>query len=196
VIKEGGLTPDGIKQAERLRDRLSATREIEADALLSSSFLRARQTAEIIAPAFGLAVKLDADLQEIRPGDPGELYWDEYIDKHGFPDPVREPFRAIAPGAENWGQFVLRVAMTLHRIAHEYEGKNVVLVCHGGVVDASIIGLFGLGTFFRPSFGLGTYNTSITHWEHSEVDGAPRWTLIKFNDALHLHYDIAPGTSG
>src|SRR5688500_15674568 len=148
---------------------------MKADALLSSNFLRASQTAGIIAPALGLEVQFDDDLQEIRPGDPGEMYWDEYIEKHGFPDPVREPFRAVAPGAENWGQFVLRVAMTLHRIAHEYEGKNVVLICHGGVVDASIIGLFGLGTFFRPPFNLATHNASITHWEHNEVDGVPRW---------------------
>jgi 2,3-bisphosphoglycerate-dependent phosphoglycerate mutase len=196
VIEEGGLTPEGVKQVERLRDRLAATREIEAAALLSSNFLRASQTAEIIAPALGLAPQPDAHLQEIRPGDPGDLYWDEYIEKHGFPDPAREPFRGVAPGAENWGQFVLRVAMILHRIAHEYEGDSVVLVCHGGVVDASIIGLFGLGTFFRPSFGLGTRNTSITHWEHSEVSGIPRWTLDRFNDTLHLNYDITRGAGG
>jgi probable phosphoglycerate mutase len=193
VFTEGGLTPKGVQQAERLRDRLAATGEIKADALLSSNFLRARETAEIIAPALGLEVQLEDDLQEMRPGDPGDLYWDVYIEKHGFPDPVREPFKPVAPGAENWGQFALRIATTLHRFAHEYEGKHLVLVCHGGVIDYSIIGLFGLGTFFRPSFDLATRNTSITVWEHSKVDGIPRWTLEKFNDALHLQFDLAPG---
>ena len=36
-----------------------------------------------------------------------------------------------------------RVGDALHRIAREHDGKTVVVVCHGGVVDASL--LIGLG---------------------------------------------------
>jgi probable phosphoglycerate mutase len=190
IMAEDRLTAEGIRQAERLRDRLAGTKEIKAVALLSSSFPRARQKAEIIAPAFGLPVIVDDDLQEMRPGDPGGMYWDEYIEKHGRPDPVREPFQILAPGAENWGQFMLRLATTLHRIAHQYEGKSVVLICHGGVVDGSFLCLMGLSTFTPPAFLGETYNTSITHWEHYERDGAPHWRLLRYNDALHLHYNI------
>lgn len=190
IMAEDQLTPNGIAQAERLRDRLDATGEIQADVLLASSFPRARQTAEIIAPALGLPVVLDHDLQEMRPGDNGGMYWDEYVEQHGRPDPIREPFRRLTPTAENWGQFMLRVATTLHRIAHEHEGKTVVLVCHGGVVDGSLIGLMGLGTFYRPGFVLEVENTAITHWQHYEQDGVPRWQLVKYNDDLHLHYNI------
>lgn len=191
IMTEDCLTQEGIRQAERLRDRLAATGEIQADVLLASSFPRARQTAEIIAPALRLPVVLDDDLQEMRPGDNGGMHWDEYVEKHGRLDPVREPFRGMSPTGENWGQFMLRVATTLHRIAHEHDGKTVVLVCHGGVVDGSLIGLMGLGTFYRPNFILDTRNTSITHWQHFERDGVPRWQLLKYNDALHLRYNIA-----
>src|SRR5438477_11714955 len=90
IMKEDRLTPEGIKQAERLRDRLAATGEIKADALLASTFPRASQTAEIIAPALGLPVILDDDLQEMRPGNSGGMYWDEYIEKHGRPDRSEE----------------------------------------------------------------------------------------------------------
>jgi len=38
-----GLTPVGVAQAERLRDRLSATGEIAADVLIASTLPRARQ---------------------------------------------------------------------------------------------------------------------------------------------------------
>ncbi len=48
----------------------------------------------------------------------------------------------------------------------------------------------GLGTFYRPSFTLNTENTAITHWRHFERNGVPRWQLVKYNDALHLHYNI------
>ena len=44
-----GLTPKGMAQAERLRDRLAATREIAADVVITSTMPRARQTAQIIA---------------------------------------------------------------------------------------------------------------------------------------------------
>jgi len=48
---DAGLTPLGVMQAERLRDRLAASGEIKADVFLASSLPRARQTAQIIAPA-------------------------------------------------------------------------------------------------------------------------------------------------
>src|SRR5947209_13219317 len=57
--EEPPLAPIGITQAEHLRDRLAATREIQADVLISSPLLRARTTAEIIAPALGLPVMVD-----------------------------------------------------------------------------------------------------------------------------------------
>ena len=186
IYAEDGLVQAGIQQAEKLRDRLASTHEIQADVLLSSTLPRALRTAEIIAPALGLPVVPERDLEEWRPGDNGGMYWDEYFEKHGRPDPVLEPFRPVAPGGENWGGFMLRVAETLHRIAHEHEGKTVVAVCHGGIVDGSMIGLMGLQTHRLPSFSLNTENTSITHWEHFKQDGLPRWRLHLYNDAAHL----------
>jgi probable phosphoglycerate mutase len=51
-----GLTPLGVRQAERLRVRLATTGEIKADALIASPLLRARQTAEVLASTLGLPV--------------------------------------------------------------------------------------------------------------------------------------------
>ena len=65
-IGDTELSPLGVKQAERLRDRLSATGEIRADVLVSSTFRRAKQTAEIIAPALGLPIIFDDEVQEWR----------------------------------------------------------------------------------------------------------------------------------
>ena len=63
------LTPLGVVQAERLRDRLAATREIQADVLIASTMRRAIVTAEIIQPALDLPIQLDSDVEEIRSGD-------------------------------------------------------------------------------------------------------------------------------
>jgi probable phosphoglycerate mutase len=191
IMAEDRLTPEGVKQAERLRDRLATTQEIKADALLASTLPRAYQTAEIIAPALGLPIIPDDDLQEMREGDPGGIYWDEYVEKHGRPDPLRRPFDVLAPGGENWPRFLLRVASTLYRIADEHEGQTVVLLCHGGIVDGSLICFMGLSTVIRPAVRFQTHNTSITHWERTQEDGVPRWTLRRYNDALHLQYEIS-----
>lgn len=130
-VRDDGLSARGKIQAERLRDRLAATREIKADILIASTFPRARQTAEIIAPALSLAPMLDDDLQEQRAGEAIGLPIEEFRLKYPEVDEEETPFQALAPDAENWGQFMLRVGTTLNRITTEHEGKTVVLVCHG-----------------------------------------------------------------
>src|SRR6266851_5457719 len=65
TMGDRGLSPLGIRQAERLRDRLGATGEIAADVLIASTMHRAKETAEIIAPALGLPIEWDDDVQEL-----------------------------------------------------------------------------------------------------------------------------------
>jgi Histidine phosphatase superfamily (branch 1) len=50
---DSGLSPVGINQAERLRDRLATTNDLQVDVLISSPMRRARETAEILAPLAG-----------------------------------------------------------------------------------------------------------------------------------------------
>lgn len=181
-----GLTPRGVAQAERLRDRLAATHEIKADVLIVSTLPRARQTAEIIAPALGVPMTFDDDVQELRIGEADGLSLKEAWDRFGVPDFRKYPFRPIAPGGENWGQFILRVGATLDRIAREHRGKTVVIVCHGGVIDGSFIYFFGINSLSLPEVELFTHNTSITHWEQHHLDGIARWRLRVYNDTTHL----------
>lgn len=181
-----GLTPRGVAQAERLRDRLAATREIKADVLIVSTLPRARQTAEIIAPALGVPMVFDDDVQELRIGEADGLPLKEAWARFGVPDFRKDPFRPIAPGGENWGQFILRVGSALNRISREYAGKTVVIVCHGGVIDGSFIYFFGINSLALPQAELYTHNTSITHWEQHHLDGIARWRLWSYNDTTHL----------
>src|SRR5215469_2271055 len=188
---DDGLTPLGRTQAERLRDRLTATGEITADILISSTLPRARQTAEIIAPALGLPIIFDDDVQEQSVGDLDGMRWDEVESR--IADNRQEPFKPFGPGGENWGQFVLRVGTALDRILHEHDGKTIVIVCHGGVIDASFLVFFGINTLVPPVTAFHTRNTSITLWEQHGVDEySQRWGLTGYNDCLHTQ-DI--GTS-
>ena len=80
-VGDAGLSPLGVAQARRLRDRLAATREIAADVLIASTYLRAQQTAQIIAPALGLPLLFDETLQELRPVEAECMAVDEFRQK-------------------------------------------------------------------------------------------------------------------
>lgn len=190
-IGDGGLSPLGVTQAGRLRDRLAATKEIEADVLIASTLPRARQTAEIIAPALGLSPLLDDALQELRPGEAEGMTVEAYRKTYGEVDFTRNPYQPVAPGGENWGQFILRMGEALDRIVRTYEGKTIVLVCHGGIIDGSFLYFFKVSAWTLPPANFYTRNTSITHWKQlpSEIHEEQTWHLMKYNDAFHL-YDI------
>jgi probable phosphoglycerate mutase len=187
IIGDTDLSPLGILQAEHLRDRLAATGEIAADVLISSTFKRARQTAEIIAPALELPILFDDEMQELRDGAAEGMRVDEYRAKFGEVNFRETPFRQVAPAGENWGQFVLRVATALDRIIREYDGKTIVIVCHGGVIGVSFLYFSGAGSLQYPQSGFDTDNTSITHWVRRSISGRPtRWRLKCYNDDMHL----------
>src|SRR5690348_17345226 len=188
------LTPRGHAQAERLRDRLARTGEIHADALLASPLARARQTAEIIAPALGLPIITDDDLQEMSAGDEVDGMTErELLERYTIPDYRETPYARIAADSENWGEFILRVGTMFDRVTREYADKTVVLVTHGGVIDASIMIFFQIHTLRVPPFALYTHNTSITEWELERSDGfrertagPSRWRLVHYNDDHHI----------
>ncbi len=177
-----GLSERGRAQVGALRDRLARTGELTADTLLSSTLPRAIETAEIIAPVLAAPdIVQDGDLRELLPGECDGLTWDEYDERYGV-DMHADPFAPIAPGGESLVEFNLRVDRVLNRLAHEHEGRSVVVACHGGIVVGSLLAFLGLPVQKSPPVDLPVTNASITEWERR--DG--RWRLIRFNDFAHL----------
>jgi probable phosphoglycerate mutase len=177
-----GLSPLGLRQAEALRDRLEASEELSADVLITSLFRRAQQTAEIIAPALGLPVLVDPAVGEHDPGpDCDGMTFAAFTAAYGRVDWELNPYLSGFPGGETLADFQHRVASAIHRIADLHEGRAVVLVCHGGVIDVA------LRVFLRAplvgDFELHTLNTSLTEVEHT---ARRRWRLIRYNDITHL----------
>ncbi|RRR66538.1 MAG: histidine phosphatase family protein [Candidatus Viridilinea halotolerans] len=181
-----GLTPRGIAQVERLRDRL-AHGELQADVLIASPLPRAKRTAEIIQPALNLPIMFDDDVQEFKIGEADGMTNQEAWAKFGQPNFDEFPLRPIAPGGENVGRFTLRVAETLTRIAQEHTGKTIVIVCHGGFIDAAFIHFWRMPSLVIPPTDLHTRNASITHWERIQRRGRAVWRLHSYNDIAHLH---------
>ncbi len=185
-----GLSPLGAKQAEALHGRLAATRELTADVLIASVLPRAIQTAEIIAPALGAEnIEQDCDVCELHPGECDGLTYEEYDTRYRF-DMLAEPERPMSPGGESIVGFRQRVRSRVRQLAETHAGKTVVLVCHGGVINAAMYGLMAAADAEpRRSVRLDPVNTSITEWtrpvsEHSE----DRWLLVRYNDFAHLSF--------
>jgi probable phosphoglycerate mutase len=185
---DSGLSRIGIVQAERLRDRLAITGEIQADILISSPLKRAKETAAIIAPALGLPVVVDAEVQELNLGECEGLTFEEIVERYGHTDWDQEPFRQLAPNADSWIEFVTRACRGIDRITRQYDGQTIVIVCHGGIIEASFFYFFRLGIWRQ--LPVIVHNTSITHWHKSMfyINGRAetQWGLVQLNDHTHL----------
>jgi len=177
-----GLSELGVRQAERLRDRLSETGEIEATSLLASGYPRAIETAEIIAPALGLPVTIDERFGEHDPGPECDgLSYSEFVELHGMPDWEHDPYGVTFPGGETIAAFDLRVGTALSSLLTERAGGTVVVACHGGVIDRIL--RIALRAPTSGSFELHTFNTSLTELVHVRPG---RWRLVRYGDTAHL----------
>ena len=180
-LENPGLSAEGIRQAERLRDWLAQTHNIAADVLIASSLRRAVETAEMLAPALGQPVILEKELEEWR-GDNGSLSQEEFNARWQRLTEAQKPYFRWVPGGESWLEFAARIHVALHRIEQEHDGKTIVIVTHGGVIQAACGYFFGISPATIP--GVAVENTSITQWVKPERP--PRWTLKRYNDTRHL----------
>lgn len=186
-----GLTDRGRAQVAVLADRLAETGELAgADALYASVLPRAVETAALLAPALAgpgangapPVVVEDCGFCELHPGDADGLDWSAFSERFGNPDWDTDPDRVIAPGGESWTGFVRRVAATLDEVAARHPGELVVVACHAGVVEASLLAKIPVvGGLDGARMQLRTQHASLTTWE---VDGS-RWKLVGYNDGAH-----------
>ena len=180
-----GLSPEGVAQAEKLRNRL-AKDNLELDVLISSPWPRAQQTAEIIAPALNLPIQTDPEVEEWRNTGEGALSPGEIIARYMATPPDRRAFISPGEGLETWGQFAVRVCAALQRITEQYKENKIAIVAHGGVIEASFAYCLGYSPFNAAPFMmmLSPDNTSLTHWRR--LHQVNIWRLERYNDASHL----------
>ena len=178
-----GLSSEGIRQTELLRDRLARTGEIKADVLIASPMRRAKESAEILTPVLGTPIVFEKNFEEWLCED-GTLTPEEFSACWQQVPEEQKPFFRFMAGYETGLEFSGRVQAALNRILQEYEGKTIVLVSHGGVIAVSFSYFFGLSAATPSRVSLGAKNTSITHWFKPER--AQRWVLERYNDYHHL----------
>ena len=179
-----GLSDLGRLQAERLRDRWAGNDELVAGVLISSHYARARETAEIISPAFAdLPVLVeDPGFGEHDPGpDCDGMSFDAYVERYGVDWWQGDPFGTSFPGGETVAAFQFRIGQAIRRTTDSYPDQTVVVVCHGGVIDSAL--RLALKSPPTGVYEIHTLNTSITEI-HLIKDN--KWRLIRYNDVAHL----------
>ena len=173
----------GREQTNRLRMRWQEATEFTADVLVSSHFSRAQETAEILAPALGnLPIEVVDGFGEHDPGEACDgMTFDDFIAMYGERDWESDPYSIGFPGGETLAAFHLRIGETISQTVQRYEGKVIVVSCHGGVIDAAL-----RQALRAPSIGgfdIWTVNTSITE---IQLVRPGRWKLLRYNDHAHL----------
>lgn len=178
-----GLSETGLEQVEALRQRLVRTGEIKADALFCSTLPRARQTASLIAPALRLEPRAMPELCEWESGSE-QLGSEAFMSALQVLEGVERHNHRFWPGFETIHEFTERVHRKLNELVNAHEGKAVVLVTHGGVVEAAFHYFLGLRTYPFEGGYPAAGHTSITHWRRSTSRGD--WIQDYANDTHHL----------
>jgi probable phosphoglycerate mutase len=144
------LAPDGRRQAELLAGYLASER---IDAIWSSPMVRAQETAQPLAKAFGLDVQTEDAIAE----------WDRestvYIpieELKASNDPMWQAMvRGEWTGAGDPVAFHRDVVAGFERIIAAHPGQRVAAICHGGVINSyvsHILGITGSVGFFQPDY--------------------------------------------
>ena len=128
------LTANGRRQAAELADVLA---DKGIDVIVSSPMRRAIETSRIIADRCGVSIEIDDRLIEQDYG----IY--EGVDRkdEGFLGNKRN-FAFRYPGGESMMQVAYRTYGLLEELKERYCGRNVLIVCHGGVCRV-------INTYFR-----------------------------------------------
>jgi broad specificity phosphatase PhoE len=161
------------------------------DAVVSSPYVRARQTAEIAVEAAGwrVAVRTDERLRDRELGILDMLTWrgvEQRLPEEAERRRWLGKFYYRPPGGESWADVVLRLRSVLSELNSQGTGRRVMLVCHDAVILLVRYVLEGMSEQEVLDLAAGTpvLNASVTRYVRPEGQGL--WTLESFNVADHL----------
>jgi broad specificity phosphatase PhoE len=125
------LTELGYRQAAEVAARIAV--QFRPNAVMASPFLRARETARVIAENLGLPLEIEPRLYE---RDVGILVGRSYDSLAGSPGYDRQsPWKWRPEGGESYEDVRARVAPVLDRLAVTHFERDIVIVSHGGVMQ-------------------------------------------------------------
>lgn len=141
---DSALTPRGEEQARAFGRWLAAQPEhLRPTAVLSSPYVRARETARLALeaagePWSGLEVDVDERLRDRELGLLDGLTWRGIVAK--YPEEAERKrrlgkFYHRPPGGESWCDVILRLRSMLDTITREYRRERLLIVGHQVIVN-------------------------------------------------------------
>lgn len=119
------LTDLGKQQAIKAREQLE---DQKIDYIFASPLQRAYDTAKIINEKYHLNIQIDSRVQEINFGQ-----FEGVINNKEF-QYYKQNHALHYPQGESLFQVVHRVYSFLDELEQKYPDKNILVVCHGGIV--------------------------------------------------------------
>lgn len=180
--------------------------DLKPNVILTSPYLRARHTAEIVAGSAGLrpdrfTLVIDERLREKEFGILDRLTKVGIEAYH----PDQAEFRRLLgkfyhrpPGGESWCDVILRLRSAVEMISREYCGERVLLVCHSVIVLCMryLLEHMTEGEILRIDKENEVANCSVTSYEYDEAAGPrAKLSLKLFNFVAPLEEAGAPVTS-
>jgi probable phosphoglycerate mutase len=156
LTTETPLTDRGRQQARHAARRIAKVYRPEV--IVSSPFLRARQTSEIIAEELRLPIEL---VNELHERDLGCLKGQSYdaLRELVRTDPAYDPKNGWSwkpEGGESYEDVRRRVMVAIEKLRQRYAGREIVIVSHGGVMLSVWAHLAGAwhGAHLPPNCGI------------------------------------------
>jgi glucosyl-3-phosphoglycerate phosphatase len=191
------LSATGRDQAKALGIALARTaEEFRPDAVVSSPYARARQTAGIAVETAGWPLQVRTD-ERLRDRELGIL---DLLTRHGIavlhPEEAERrrhlgKFYHRPPGGESWADVALRLRSFL---GDQLPGSRAggLVVAHDAVVMLMLYVLLGLDEHQLLDFAAShtVLNASVTHLTRKQSC----WELVDFSDISHLQVEGAPVT--
>ena len=141
---EPGLSAQGRSQARQLAESL---RGEPIEALYASPMRRARETAQALAEALALEIRVDADLVEL------DHLSDVYVPLEELKASDYPRWQALVQQGGLYADvdlpaFRRQVTRAIERIIAAHAGSRVAVACHGGVINAWTSQLLGVEELF------------------------------------------------
>ncbi|MDE5764279.1 MAG: histidine phosphatase family protein [Ruminococcus sp.] len=121
------LNSTGIRQAERLAEEVECIGNI--DIIIASPMLRAQTTAKAVAEKCGIKIITENRLREWNYG----MYEGKSRFTEGFAESKHEFGVRMGRSGESLLQLAHRVYSALDDIIKDYNGRNILIVSHGGI---------------------------------------------------------------
>jgi probable phosphoglycerate mutase len=185
---DAGLTELGHKQAAILADWM--IQEVpHINALYSSTLKRAMETAQFLAQVYNCQIFPDDRLREIGNNriDHSPLPNDALPQNYTHLSLYQFPFSPIAPdedNAESFMHFRTRVGLFLEALLNQHEGQTVIVVGHGGTVNAICDLVFNIGSYRRCDVRCAY--TSVSHFQYMGLSERETWRITYLGRTDHL----------